>query len=1743
MLKKLLIINLLGIFVFDQYAFCFLPGSIPIDSNTGRIDAVLTVQSELPELLSNTALTIPHSSSSQIVEMRTIEPGLIPSMDYFTLFMSKILEDISKDEFDLFSKMLAEAQSLFTMNARGIPYEFIKQGFRDKDVFLLSTSPVYDPADLVLPSDLDKMFIGYRFSGGQKRVFKIADYIEEGDEIKFYEQYILTFRQGDNKIDVYIYDIYKEGSNSVLRYYLIVEDKVSLLNSYLFTTVTEAGITASSPIYKFSRDNFLNNPKNSNKIDRYDETFSIIQSGQEIPLLSLKIEPKYFYQHSICGPGYSQPCYMPSYINGYNIKGEGYTLSYRDLEVDPEFLHPIAYREAVDDGTRILSASYYKKFNPNEEILVNYLIDGIKVLEENPTLTYVRHYRDNSVIAVLKPERLSVDSLDSLDREFIKEILLDSRTKSSLKLIIGEEHTVDLEFSLPDGVEAIIEHQEIKNNILNTIKKVFKVRDLPFDLAALFSSNDSILETTLANVVSSFSGYRANREIYTSISKDAGRENTQVWLLDYENNVSRLNITAKIRNGDKTKVEQRTFSYEGLPSGSFEKGFNHNPQSLSWLRVSNFALDQEGQISSPESIVIDYRDGSRGTQYFSSYFSTGAVTSKSWSVTPAKERVMDLLNSGGLESILSTLGNIDAIGLNTIEEMGEDNWILARRWEIQSSGSGKYNYFTYSLLEKSPYLLELLKITGQIDSFLNLRPGETLKLSLIKNLDEMAKELGEGDSKALSAINDIKEFWNGYKILIINELTDLGYEIVQNGDETCNYILEFRKKTEIPSKKLARIIELTDEGMFNFPFGSYYVRRITERDPSTNAVVKEIVFLTDKSLDYSENAKMEFLHKIYGNETTQRFSKPIVANGYQIIWDGLGRLRQAYEITSSTITKAIYPEGSLTFPAQRSQNIWQNIYDVLYNLSKLERGGYKIGDEIYPKEVEATVKGRVTEIGIGGSPRVEASYPYSLYSALDTVVMSLTGRLNSIEGYGGDPAELLNINILDFYGLSMITVDIGDGLTMDIAPQYVGVHGEEFFISFAKDGEGKFSICYHNLETLTEITFLPLLDEDRINQVMLKQQRAEGQGDDVLVLQDILDSCLKGSYDNLLSYLRNLQKFIIDINTGLLSQKIDGTIKVKEIPQTEFVKPKTSASASPSNASVSSGLIGRFVGKVLDFISYCSLARVAGQILEGDGGEWIDLPSIDNIRDIITAYSLTGFRVLNDAIVAITGRQPDNPSGWVLRDISRLLMWDSTVLYDPIDKGGVLTFSDPRLQPFKYERDDTGFYNWARNLLGDCLPQDTQQQIEILGTLWNVYQLAQQKGSVGIFYYYLRGAFPGGDPAEYQKLIEESKQNNDLRNLVLSILELFPENPERAPLNNPYPDKITDDQWRVIRNLATTYYKDYFKYLTVPHFGDDWAIREGQISYSQQVLHLNGWTIGLFAATALTLAMDIFGLGLGLPGIPDVTAATLPSWLTRAINTAIHGVNYFANFALQASIGAARVGAQFFWGFNIPMLIGQVGLEKIDWVDWFNNLGQNFKTTFLYSFFFGLFFSPWQLGIDGPPIASHLAKALKIPELLFRGLDKIAGYTGPLSRVALYGKYYTQGLMHLLENIISVGNTIGNLVVGKNAQGHVFANIRNLRYWIWMYLTENIAEEVVLPKAIDNQIRRGMNLLSSPEPMVRTMRVLAHSMLGNVETSGSMAEFLDPFENPFGFILTPGIIEVFRDYSLQQILTFGVPMD
>lgn len=322
-------------------------------------------------------------------------------------------------------------------------------------------------------------------------------------------------------------------------------------------------------------------------------------------------------------------------------------------------------------------------------------------------------------------------------------------------------------------------------------------------------------------------------------------------------------------------------------------------------------------------------------------------------------------------------------------------------------------------------------------------------------------------------------------------------------------------------------------------------------------------------------------------------------------------------------------------------------------------------------------------------------------------------------------------------------------------------------------------------------------------------------------------------------------------------------------------------------------------------------------------------------------------------------------------------------------------------------------------------------------------------------------------------------------------------------------------------------YRDYFKYLSIPNIfaGEKWFAKEGQLAPDDLKLSLD---VGQLAQITALVAVILVDMGIITPGIPDLSGFTIVKFLAdlrRAValrNTApipevmariaevMAPIQQFLGYYLLTSLIGASRGALSFNIFTYFMMKNQLG-ENFSFLDYFNNMGKQFMTGLLYSLIFGLTFNPRILGVDAAPLVTLPTKAIeRFGEALGRIFPQIPRTSARITRLG-----------QVLTKIAGLPNKMAELIIGRHPNPSYLRLTSNLRYHLYFYLTEVVMEEEVIPAAISLKFDResGLSDLDPWPRQLSRLKTFAYARLRDTEVYGSLAELLDPLEDPISLLL------------------------
>jgi len=1632
---------------------------------------------------------------SNIELVKIIEPSFLPRMEWLS---STIGHQNSEEVTELvnstaFMRLLETGKLWFTMNKELIPIYFYDLSHEGMDITAV-TEWKYEGNSLTSLPDLLKeelreigvLTAGYNVKV-ESRDFKIED-VKTGESIIITQKRTVV-KKGDIQCEIIEYD-FEDGENI---YLAVTQNETTGTITSSIIQGNVGNVFYSTPLYTFERLNFqlANKPVEVGKESGYHLNLYKRTSLGESKLGELDIDNVVVYKrHGEEGAVKSMQYRVKTgeniYLQGEEIPIEG-VIEYRDVILDTEFSIPFSYRIAsyTPGDIGLNTAGYYRKLGPAEEVYCEFPVEGIKVKDGEPAkLIYVRHYNGWDVV-ISNEVKKTYSEIQSLTPEEIKSLLISEGSEIKLAKNAHSNY-FDLRYTIKnDGGSFNISKEFYDDIVLDkdgdlqsyVHKKIdYRLSSLPLNfLQSLFyadidSEIDDLESQLTTGTKQRYYEEKKRRTEFVSGDEKYASNEVENYLVDFttgETTVSKKKITfQKQTDSDITSL----LGYTPQEIESMIWKYKEVPQVMgesydySGLTTSNLIWVQKCRINSDGFIgnVFDYRNGENTVTIYQKQGES--LSYRKYSGEMASRSTAGSLTILSPDSIASSP---DCMGVANYDSNAN---IFTKEWEVKKEDSDKYGYYMLPVenLQQSAYhLYKLLQYTGQLDKFLS---GETVEVNLVKKLNEMAEEMGAGKNEASSFISSLNNYWLQYRRMLLLEASSIGAKIIDNcdGSESCDYVV----KLQLP------------KGSFNTPVKkrditvnvSENVITIVENHPQLGTISRKAeIILEDGSKIPSASEKFDLLYNFYLCESNMDFRNlhSEYLKDYQIkeinIYDSTGVKRISMFFQDGKLQRVEYPN-----PVSASSTFWRSGGFIPSSPQDVQNPSRTIASTLARDELSPALAYEKGKLVI----------PEKRYWNGDTASAKVNGLLRGLDGLLKD--------FLGKYGKN-IEAAIREG---KIRIEFGGVE-----ISLGEDLESSIYIStpqsiqiYHNGYTFN-FSVTPQGTDNYKVQVIFASPNEEFISEPWEVNYYVLKTC----YPFLAHGLNGEEmtpEMIVDILTEL-KNKLSTEIGV---PGGEYIKYPSDdyfKLISSTSQNMTSMLEDKFFTKVRDFLYYYSLGKVCDQILNGED-EWITPPSTGNVTDILASYPLVGFERLNDLIISAVGRDENGGHTAFSVDASKLYFARSIVMYDKYSGIGYLTHQYYAKREFEFGDDKEAFGNWVRNMLGD---KATDEDID---TLWSMYQLAKTKKNIGIFYYYCRGAFIDGDQAELEKLRVASESEEALK-AIYGIMQ------DPVVLNQAGID---------FRNR----YKEYFKYLTLPDYGDKWAPVDNQIVLEPNRVNITWETIGAVAATFAVWLIDRTGiLGPLLARLDALKeSGKVMGWLGK-----------FLGWGIQTAVGSVRGASVFSVIYGLPMLMGQTG--EADFIQWLNTLGQNFLTGLVYSALFGIMFTPAQFGIeDMPPLIGLVGRPIE--KILQWGANRVSS---PLVANTFKGTAW------VLNRLLTYGNRLEAAVIGRYpGSEQVRATITNWRYIGWFYPTEVMMEEMVLPQAMELMTKQGSRgLLFHEAPMLRTFRALAIGNLRNTETAGSMAEMTDPLENPLGFILLPGIISVFQQYGIGGVLGLQVPTD
>lgn len=1678
--KKIGLIITVEIFLFNSIGLSveILPGYVPFQSQeevmppTGGDTSTLS-DFYLPPLMVVDPGEVQHQSytldtgeryyptfvtqpESAMELIKIIEPSFLPQVDWLTSIMpSNDSQETANwaNESNLI-ELLELGRMWFTMNKNLIPFYFYQLRNEGMDVTAVSGWKYEGDSlsSLLLPDLLrDELKENGVLGAGYNvvvlsRDFKIRD-SRTGEEQNVTQKRIMIDK-GNIQTEIIEFDL-EDGKNIYLA--ITKDDAQGTISS----SIIYGNWLYSTPLYSFVRSGFQLAEGTAVEVGKESGYNLCIyernEEGRTTEIGELNIDKVVVFGRQESSGEITKFQYRVKsndtvYLEGKEIPIAG-VVEYRDVILDPEFSIPISYRMAsyTPGDIGLHTAEYYRMLSPGEEVYCTFPVDGIRVKDDEPAkLIYVRHCGGWDIVIT---SDVSYSEIQNLSPEELKSLLISEGSEITIQkeMVTYTIKNNGSSFNVSKGYYEDVTLDDDGDLQSYTYKKIYY---------SLSSLTPEFFQAIFGRDIDSWIKSLEESKLIPEAMEKYYEERKEISSSEGSKETDETSYLIDFHTGETTVKKKHTVWEEQRDEVSALLGYLPEEIESMVLKYKKIPPSSEESYDfdslAPSDLIWVQKSRIGSDELIGNVFdyregqNTVTIYYQNRGKLSYKKYSGEIVpKSNAVSEALLEPDSIDSIPDSVgVAKYDQDANTFNKIWELRKEDS-TYGYYILpveSLQGSAYHLYKLLQYTGQLDAFLD---GETVEINLVKDLNEMAEKIDAGKDKANSFISSLNNYWAQYRRMLLLEISSVGAEIIDDydGSEDCNYVI----KLQLPQENFNTPIKRKD---VNIDISGNTIT-IIENHPQLGTVSRRVELILENAPGLlSQDEKFDFLCNFYLCESESEFDNlSKYLHGYQV------KEINIYDSTGARRIRLTYKDG---------------------NLHRIE----------YPNEYPQIA----SYLESGTDPQLvyqdrEVVIPEKEHWEGETAATIINSKLRGFD-------KVLD-RFLDKYGSNMEAavregkIDRNYVVTLwlnEEPPVWIQIYTPQDIL-----------IAYNGYNFLFQVE--KTSDDIYKVSVSFYGPNDKFESEPWEINRYVLDSC----YPFLTKGLNGEELTLDMIKEILVSlrDKLRVGIPVHEGEYLEYPSDGDFRLNSSADQSVTSMVEEKFFEKVRDFLYYYALAKVCDQISKGEN-EWITLPSGGNLTDILASYPLVGFEWLNDLIISATGGDESGGHTAFSVDASKLYFAHSIVMYDKDSGLGYLTHQYYNKTEFEFGEDKEAFQSWVISMLGD--DKVTEEDID---NLWGVYQLAKTERNIGIFYYYCRGAFAGGDEAELNKLKVASESEKALE---------------------PVYNIMSKEESQVVSEFGKGY-KEYFKYLTLPDYGDKWAPLERQIVLEPSRVNITWETIGAITATIAVYLIDRSGvLGTLLSRLDALKEyGKVAGWLGKILG-----------WGVQTAVGSVRGASVFSMIYGLPMLIGQTG--EVDLIQWLNSLGENFFTSLIYSALFGILFTPAQFGIgDMPPLIGLIGKPVE--KLLKYGAGRIGNVYPRLAKVF-------NGTATGIKGFLEYGNRIEAAVIGRDAAGGVRASLTNWRYIAWYYPTEVIAEEMVIPQAlayINRNAPRG--LLFHEAPMVRTFRALAIGTLRNTETAGSIAEMTDPLENPLGFLLLPGIISVVKQYGIGDVLGLRVPTD
>lgn len=1105
-----------------------------------------------------------------------------------------------------------------------------------------------------------------------------------------------------------------------------------------------------------------------------------------------------------------------------------------------------------------------------------------------------------------------------------------------------------------------------------------------------------------------------------------------------------------------------------------------------------------------------------------------------------------------------SLNEVQRIGVGF---MGKDGQIIKpvfyihKESEVKDGKEKTYYILTEPVLPKVPYLGQLLEKVGKLTGINKLQEfenAEVIEINIMDDLYQRWDELAFGRSPSgVTLLGEIERAWNGYIRLLENEGKRAGYSVEYDEGSKLLKITKGRKLTR--EKRLDVLVEGNNSKRMRITVtaeGTPYEEAILFINPDFAGDVP-----SDLNYDYTE-----FLAQYYASRKLGNIEDFTFYIDHEFIFDNLKRLRKYiyYGRIQNMPREVFIPyidpsnfnflnpddlDSDAVYSRVLDKNLIDNQQEIEETISELKRDKFSVLRGLYlkrdwpgdPFTTEMEDPAIITEL-LGGWDR----YIPSIFEYFKEFLSLPEGESLKWNEFLKKVVASKNYDLKHVYKDSAgnekekIIVDPGD-----IPEELSETNGRyEVVAKFFDDSLGNF-LTGQKLLSYSSTGGNPIITlyggpSHPVESYKFINGRIEIRARDTLryppglyvyrYSQGTLNSY--SEFENLVTTAPLREDVVFQGGIDLEKASEYGVDITKLIPEQGINPVGGNSDASTKIASNAGKALFQMMAT---FYSYYGLWKTVGEINDlGEEYEELKPTIAQEAEEVLLDYfSQAGDFILQiaDIVAEYTGKGEEERGVAKRIPITHVYMLHSSmdILFKPdpqqpsqVSTGrafnAVLKSSPITKDSFTREK----FENWVRLMLGDKITDDGVQFLAnaysyLVGFDGNTPEYGSHPY---LFYNLLRGNTPPSGLGE------------ELNRIAWALWS-------QAYIDHP-----------------ELYHSEVFKQLTFPLPGDDWIARDGQLNLKREEIRITWSHILSALATVASFAIPPAALMARI----GVWSATTGLRIAEAVNLGARGANIIskilsggAQVLLAAPLGAFR-NAVAFVPFTTIMSLQQNTASIGDWaVNWFNGLGGQMLFNALYSYAFGMVFNPSFLGVEigvGPMF-----------EKIFRGVGSSFELTGNLlGRLGGIMNNSTSFFLTAVGDLIeSTGRIFRGIRYPFNWMGYAFnygdhfakwfmgsvktsageiarAWFNNPRYWAYMYLTETVMEEELIPAALNWQLKEGLrpertHLGGSRVPIA----TLARAQILNTETIGNIAEMTDPVETVFSLGLTVPFYGLFMD--------------